>query len=77
MRFSLASQLLRQDPEVWRIAVTLQKDGVYRLVAIPSAPDEGLKFGKTFMKLPQFAIRPSDGNDISGLCRLGFRPQMC
>ena len=64
MRFSLVSQLLRQDPEVWRIAVALQDDEVYRLVAIPSAPDESLKFGKTVLKLPQFAVKPSDGENL-------------
>lgn len=35
MRYSLSQQLLRQDPDLYRLAVTLRADGVWKLPRLP------------------------------------------
>ena len=42
MKYSLTQQLLRQDPELYQIAVTLRADGLWKLISVPMLANRAL-----------------------------------
>ena len=63
MRHPLCQQLLRQDPELYRLAVTPRTDGIWKLLGIPTRMNGAIRSpDNTFPKLVQLGVqqtRPS------------------
>ena len=61
-RHTLLQQLLQQDPELYRITVTLRGDGVWKLISLPTLMDEPVRNpDNTLTQLVQLSIATIGG----------------
>ena len=64
MRHSLCQKLLQQDPEIYRMTVTLRADGIWKLLSLPMSINGAIRaLDQTFPELVQLAVHMDNSTD--------------